>query len=318
MIYAGFDNSFIDINIQPKGKNGKLLEILPSYGSHHTNTNITLQPGGNGFNFCRALATLGKKVTFVGPSSSLFETLVDAFNIELKIEAIEGITVNHTAILNLSKGEIQFNALDGSIHPGLLTPKLIQYYNESTVKSISNIALNPTSIEWVSSLLLSLSDPKNPLIYEKGINYHDKLSLIDQTDLNGIIFIDPCDISHYERIKDFHKLLLHLHKFHGEKYLSVNEYEYQALISHLSLTPKEFVAKTKINLIYHSSERVEYWGEENIALSPCKIAHPLTFNAGVVYSLLNETPVKQALINGMDAASQLISTTSYPTTLKNY
>ena len=85
MIYAGFDNSFIDINIQPKGKNGKLLEILPSYGSHHTNTNITLQPGGNGFNFCRALATLGKKVTFVGPSSSLFETLVDAFNIELKI-----------------------------------------------------------------------------------------------------------------------------------------------------------------------------------------------------------------------------------------
>ena len=69
-IYGGFDLSFIDIDVKPlDSKSHQLIEEFPPFGSHHANTEVSFFPGGNGFNLCRTLASLGREVTFVGPSS---------------------------------------------------------------------------------------------------------------------------------------------------------------------------------------------------------------------------------------------------------
>ena len=83
-IYGGFDLTFIDIDIQPiDSKTSNLIVDLPEIGSHHRDTRIEFRPGGNGFNLCRTLAHLGRKVTYVGPSSDLFESIVHTSNIPI-------------------------------------------------------------------------------------------------------------------------------------------------------------------------------------------------------------------------------------------
>ena len=102
MIYGGFDPTFIDINIRPtQEKDDMLIANLPKLGSHHALTDISLVPGGNGFNLCRTLASVGRQVTFVGPTSALYEDLIRENNISLTVKAIKNAEVNLTGILNL-------------------------------------------------------------------------------------------------------------------------------------------------------------------------------------------------------------------------
>ena len=141
-IYGGFDLTFIDINIHPLDAKNTLIDRLPPLGSHHVNTKIEFIPGGNGFNLCRTLASLGRKVTYVGATSIFFERLVSEHEIPLQIESIKDAKVNFTSILNLYDGEVQFNSVKNNLSPSHLTPELVSIYRNSKLKPVSNIALN--------------------------------------------------------------------------------------------------------------------------------------------------------------------------------
>ena len=320
-IYGGFDLTFIDINVSPiDSEQSSLIRDFPPVGSHHTNTEIDFRPGGNGFNLCRTLASLGRETTFVGPSSFHFEQLVSDLQVSLEILPIADVDVSYTAILNREEGEIQFNSVKGNLAPVNLTPELLGIYSKSTLKSISNISLNTTSIEWISSLLLSLIDSQ---LVEKGKEvptFPKLLSLFRETSFDGILFIDPCDISHFPRLNDFGLILKQLKKFNGEKYLSVNEFEIQALQNVFNKSPGEISEFLEIPIIFHTADKVKYYGKENYTLSTKTLVQKKTFvgagdcfNGGFLHSLFNSTSIMDALEFAIDSASHLIETGIYPT-----
>ena len=152
-IYGGFDLTFIDINVSPfDSERLSLIKDFPPIGSHHTNTDLEFRPGGNGYNLCRTLASLGRKTTYVGPSSSHFEQLVGELQIPLQIYPIKNVNVSFTTILNLEDGEIQLNSIKSNLAPNNLNAGLFDLFNRSPLKSISNISLNSISLDWISSL----------------------------------------------------------------------------------------------------------------------------------------------------------------------
>ncbi|MHA1304593.1 MAG: carbohydrate kinase family protein [Candidatus Heimdallarchaeaceae archaeon] len=320
LIYGGYDPTFIDIDIRPLEDESRLIKKFPPLGSHWLDTDIKFRPGGNGFNFCRALSTLGEKVTFVGPSNDFFQSLVKNLNLDLEIFPIKGAEVNYTAILNLYDGEVQFNNVRSKLSPNLLTPELLELFRLSPVKSISNVSLNPDSIEWVSSLLLSLVDASNPLITDISAKLEEKFKHIGQTKIDGIIFIDPSDISHYNRLHEFYKLLTSLKKFVCTKILSVNEYEMQTLCSIENLSPLELSKKLDLNIIFHTAAEVCFYSnKETITLSTRTLRKKVTFvgagdvfNAAVVFKLLKNESTYDALKFGIEAGTYLIETGEYP------
>jgi hypothetical protein len=318
-IFGGFDLTFVDINIRPLDANDNLIDRFPDLGSHHTKTDIEFIPGGNGFNFCRTLAHLGRKVTFVGASSDFFENLVSMNKIPLEIEPINHAKVNYTSILNLRDGEIQFNSVKNNLSPEHLTEHLVYIYRGSKLKQISNIALNSTSIEWISSLLLCLVDPEHPYVFNSKIDVDSKIELLKDTSFEGIMFIDPSDISHYERLGDFVKILKSTAKLSGEKYLSLNEHELLALKNYLKKSPQEIVDFLEIPLIFHTSDFVKFYGKENYELKTKNIVHKNTFvgagdcfNGSFLHQILNSSSVVDSLEFAIESASYLIETGKYP------
>ncbi|OLS33121.1 MAG: hypothetical protein HeimAB125_01920 [Candidatus Heimdallarchaeota archaeon AB_125] len=323
MIYGGFDPAFIDIDIQPlNSDNTSFIKELPSPGSHHINTKLDFQPGGNGFNLCRTLATLGREVTYVGPSSGFYEQLIQDNKIPVKVKAIKNAKVNYTTILNLMKGEVQFNTIQGKLSIENLSEEIIGYYRRSPLKSISNISLNPSSIEWVSSLLLSLEDDNILNSLKENRNPFDLLSACSGSSYDGIIFVDPSDISHVDRLGEFCQILEYLKIFDGEKYLSVNELEMKALGNHFSKTPKELADFLKLPIILHTSEIVSFYGREEIDLKTRKLEHKVKFvgagdcfNGAFLDARFDACSLEDSLQYAIDAASHLISTGNYPTSL---
>jgi hypothetical protein len=319
-IFGGFDLTFVDINIRPLDVNNNLIEKFPSLGSHHTKTDIEFTPGGNGFNFCRTLANLGRKVTFVGASSDFFENLVLMKKIPLEIEVIDHAKVNYTSTLNLNDGEIQFNSVKNNLSPNHLTEKLVSIYRGSKLKHISNIALNSTSIEWISSLILCLVNPEHPYVFDSKVDVVSKISLLQDTSFEGIMFIDPSDISHFERLADFVKILKSTAKLSGEKYLSINEHEMLALKNYLKKSPQEIADFLNIPLIFHTSDFVKFFGKENYELKTKNIVHKKTFvgagdcfNGSFLHQILNSSSLVDSLEFAIESASYLIETGQYPT-----
>ncbi len=323
MIYGGFDPAFIDIDIQPiNQKKTGFIKELPKTGSHHINTKIDFQPGGNGFNLCRTLATLGRNITYVGPSSTFFEKLVKDKGIPVKITTIENVNVNYTTILNMLDGEIQFNSVQGNLSIGNLTPKIINYYRESPLKPISNVALNASSVEWISSLLLSLVDENILDRIENEIESLDLLTSCSGVSFDGIIFIDPSDISKYDRIIEFSTILKQLSKFEGEKYLSVNEHELATLTDKFSKSPAELSEHLKLPIIFHSAEQVIFYGKEKIMLKAKELERKVKFvgagdcfNGAFLDSIFDSCSIEDSLSYAIDAASHLIETGIYPDSL---
>ena len=319
MIYGGFDPSFIDINIQPFDDTGEnLIKKLPSVGSHHTSTNIHFIPGGNGFNLCRTLGHLGHTVAFVGPSSQLYEYLVKVNNYPLKIIPIQNADVNFTGVLNLFEGEIQFNSVKGQLSPENLSPEIIEYYNVSPLKSISNIALNPTSIEWICSLVLSLWSSDDVLDLLHKSNPLQLLNKQPEIDFSGVMFIDPSDISNFSRIKEFQLFLKELKKLHGEKYLSVNEHELKALTHIFHKTPKELFSTIEFPVIFHSASEVIFYGKEVVKFPTKKLETKKTFvgagdcfNGSFIHSVFENKSIEDSLTFAIEAASFLIETGKY-------
>jgi len=318
-IYGGFDLTFIDINIRPLDAKDNLIGRLPDLGSHHIKTDIEFIPGGNGFNFCRTLANLGRKVTFVGASSDFFENLVLMKNIPLEIEPIEHSKVNYTSILNLNDGEIQFNSIRNNLSPDHLTEYLVSIYRESKLKQISNIALNSSSIEWISSLLLCLVDPEHPYVFDSKIDVNSKISLLQDTSFEGIMFIDPSDISKYERLAELVKILKATAKLSGEKYLSLNEHELLTLKNYLKKSPQEIADFLKIPIIFHTSDFVKFYGKEHYELETKSIIQKKTFvgagdcfNGSFLHQALNSSSVVDSLEFAIESASHLIETGQYP------
>ncbi|MCE7742110.1 MAG: carbohydrate kinase family protein [Candidatus Heimdallarchaeota archaeon] len=320
MIYGGFDPAFIDINIQPINEmNGELINELPPLGSHHTKTKISLIPGGNGFNFCRTLATLGRSITFVGPSSQLYENLIKEHNIPLKVKAIENAEVNYTGILNLLNGEIQFNSVKGQLSVENLSADIIECYRKSPLKSISNIALNPTSIEWISSLVLSLWSKDLLQDYQDKFNPLSLLQEQTETTFEGIIFIDPSDITGFNHLKEFQIFLSELRKLKGEKYLSVNENELRCISDLFRKTPQDLSESLELPIIYHSADEVVFYGKKNIKLSTKKLDTKRTFvgagdcfNGSFIHSIFDNNSIEDSLGFAIESSSYLIETGKYP------
>lgn len=319
-LYLGFDPTFIDINILPhKEENTELINELPPLGAHHVNTSLEFRPGGNGFNVSRTLASLGNRVTYVGASNRLFESLVAELQLPISIMPIVGASVNYTAILNFQKGEVQFNSIKGKLAPNHLNERIVRAYSSSLVKPISNVALNPTSIEWVTSLLLVISSVDHPLIYE-NIPYIEKLQKLRETTYEGIIFIDPCDISHFNRIHDFVRVLQALKMLEGEKWLSVNEYELRALIDSTKFSPAKLTEKINIPIILHTAQSVKVYGKKALSFDTKKLRNTVTFvgagdcfNGGFLNAILKGNAVHDAIKFAIQCATHLIETGKYPT-----
>ncbi|MHA1686953.1 MAG: PfkB family carbohydrate kinase [Candidatus Heimdallarchaeaceae archaeon] len=319
-LYLGFDPTFIDINILPFTTDYKeLINQLPEFGNHHTTTNIEFRPGGNGFNVARTLASLGNNVHYIGPSNALFESLVKQLKLPINIIPIPGATVNYTAILNLRYGELQFNAVKGNLAPEHLNQEIVDAYNKSIIKPISNVALNINSIEWVSSLLLSLISKDDPLVYSSSATYQTKLRKIRETSVDGIIFIDPCDISHFSRIKDFIQILKTLKKLDADIWLSVNEYELKALLKVLNLSPTQLAEKMRFPIILHQASMVKLYGKDSVTLPTMKLAKTTTFvgagdcfNGGFLHAYMNGNSIVDSLNFAIKCASFLIETGAYP------
>ena len=321
MIHGGFDPAFIDINIRPMNeKDGRLISDLPPLGSHHTLTDIVLIPGGNGFNLCRTLASVGHQVTYVGPSSQLYENLIKENNIPLTVKPIKNAEVNFTGVLNLQGGEIQFNSVKGKLSTEHLSEDLLDCYMKSPLKCISNVALNTTSIEWISSLILSLWSldfiecltEKNPP--QKILNE------MQQTDFEGILFIDPSDITHFTRIEEFITFLKETSKLLGEKYLSVNENELKRILDVSQKTPDEFVNEFGIPIIYHSASEIIFYGKDRISLKSKELTRKTNFvgagdcfNGMFLNSVFQKESVEDSLQSAINGATHLIETGNYPT-----
>jgi len=321
-IYAGFDLSFIDVDIRPftQKNSSELIEDLPLKGSHHVETDIEFKPGGNGFNLCRTLASLGRHITFVGPTSPLFESLVKEKNIKLELEPIENAEVNITSILNLAEGEVQFNSVKGFLAPEHLNSRVTKLFHSSTLKTISNISLNYKSIEWVSSLLLSIINPEDPILFSSTISFDEKISRFNDTSYEGIIFIDPCDLSKFGRMKELMKILKQLKKLEGEKYLSVNEFELNAFTNAFDKSPEKLSEYLCLPIILHTKKSVRFWGKECISLQTNTLSKTVTFvgagdcfNGGFLDEILKSSSLVDALKAGISSASYLIETGKYPT-----
>lgn len=319
MLYGGFDNSFIDINIKPVTNTKELIEELPAFGVHHTNTKIELIPGGNGFNVVRTLSGLGHDIGFVGPSSPLFELLVKKNCSQVKIYPIKDASVNYTAILNMHQGEIQFNSLKDTLKPEVLDKEIISKYAVSMLKPISNISLNAYSIEWFSALLLGVIFPSNSVIYDSKIDFKKKLDMINGYSYEGIIFIDPCDITGFTRLDDFLQFLLKISCLNGERFLSVNEFELKTLLSFTNCNIAEFYTLYKIPIIYHTSKEVLYYADKKITFPAQQLKRKVSFvgagdcfNGGFISSYLLSFSIEESLQKGIDLASNLIETGMYP------
>ncbi len=321
-ICAGFDLSFIDVDIRPftQKNSSELIEELPLKGLHHLETDIEFKPGGNGFNLCRTLASLGRNMTFVGPTSSLFESLVKEKNIKLELEPIENAEINITTILNLAGGEVQFNSVKGFLAPEHLNNRITKMFHSSTLKTISNIALNCKSIEWISSLLLSIIDPDDPILFSSSILFDEKISRFSNTSYEGIIFIDPCDLSEFVRMKELMTILKQLKKLEGEKYLSVNEFELEVLTNAFNKSPGELSEYLCLPIILHTEKLVRFWGKESISLQTNALTKTVTyvgagdcFNGGFLDEILRSSALVDALKTGISSATFLIETGKYPT-----
>lgn len=321
MIYGGFDLAFIDIDVKPLNPNShELIETFPPFGSHHTNTQVYFFPGGNGFNLCRTLATLGRDVTFVGPSSSFYEKLVEQNNIDVNILPIEGVDVNYTIIVNSLRGEIQFNSINNNLATEHLNDKLIEIYRRSPLKSISNIALNSTSMDWISSLLLSLFDRKMCLEELKNLSFEEKLNRFSPTSVDGILFIDPSDISSFKYINEFAQILKKVRLLEGEKYLSVNEHELETLLTVFNKSPQELAKKLELPIILHTSDIVKLFGKKYLELQTKELGKKTTFvgagdcfNGSFLHSILDSYSIYDSLKCAIESASYLIETGLYPT-----
>lgn len=321
MIYGGFDLAFIDIDVKPiDSKSQQLIEAFPPFGTHHTNTEVKFIPGGNGFNLCRTLATLGRDVTYVGPSSPFYEKLIEQNDIAVNILPIKGVDVNYTIILNSAKGEIQFNSINNFLSTEHLNDELIQVYRKSPIKSISNIALNSTSIEWISSLLLSLVDDKINLQVLKKLSFEEKLNSFYNTSIDGVLFIDPSDISTYKKMKEFAQILKKIKLLVGEKYLSVNEHELEVLLSVFDVSPHELAKKLEFPIILHTANVVKFFGKEYLELQTKKPEKKTSFvgagdcfNGTFLHSILDSSSVYDSIKNAIEAATYLIETGCYPT-----
>ena len=319
-VYGGFDLSFIDINVSPIDSNqSTLIKDFPPIGSHHTDTEIDFRPGGNGFNLCRTLASLGRKTVYVGPSSFHFEQLVKDLQIPLEIHPIADVNVSFTTILNLEEGEIQFNSVRGNLAPANLNPKLIEIYDKSPLKSISNISLNSTSIEWICSLLLCLIDSRL-LEEDETSKFSRLLSVSQETSFEGILFIDPCDISRFPRLREFGQILKQFRKFRGEKFLSVNEFEIKALQKIFNKSPSEMSDFLDIPIIFHTADFVKYYGKEKYKIPTKKLTQKRSFvgagdcfNGSFLHSLFNSSSISDAIEFAIESASYLIETGIYPT-----
>jgi len=321
MIHAGFDPSFIDINIRPLTSENKLLTKLPAFGEHWPNTEITFIPGGNGFNFCRTLSSLGENITYVGPLDDFFVSLVKEQKINVGLIRIEGAKVNYTAILNTHNGEIQFNNIRGELSPSLLNEKILKLFLKSPVKPISNIAFNPKANEWVSSLLLGLREEYDQIIFSDNTKLEEKIELLNGISFEGIIFVDPSDISHYPRIKEFFQILQALNTMEGDKYLSVNEFEMNKLLSLHDISPLELSKTLNYPIIFHTAEVVKFYynGEELYSLGTEKLSEKKTFvgagdvfNASFVFKVLKSSHIEDALNYAIKSASFLIEKGVYP------
>ncbi|MCG3220937.1 MAG: carbohydrate kinase family protein [Candidatus Heimdallarchaeota archaeon] len=320
-IFGGFDLTFIDIDIQPYDLDtNELIQNIPVIGSHHRNTNIDFRPGGNGFNFCRALAHLGRDVTYVGPSSAFFEQIVKENEIPIEIFPIRNSDVSYTAILNRRNGETQFNSVRSFLSYEHLNEELVEKFKNSPIKSISNVSLNPTSIEWICSLLISLVNYNLVEEMKNQPSPLDALRDVQDTSFEGIIFIDPSDISHFSRVKEFSLFLELLKKFKGEKYLSVNENELKTLQTVFNKDPEELSKHLELPIIFHTSKEVRYYNKKMIKLPTLELKTMKTFvgagdcfNGAFLHSLFNSSSEEDALKFAIKSATYLIETGDYPT-----
>ncbi|MHA1866186.1 MAG: PfkB family carbohydrate kinase [Candidatus Heimdallarchaeaceae archaeon] len=323
MIHAGFDPSFIDINIRPleSESNNKLLSKLPMFGEHWPNTEITFIPGGNGFNFCRTLSSLGENIIYVGPLDDFFISLVKDQKIDVGLTEIEGAKVNYTAILNTHDGEIQFNNIRGELSPSLLNEKILKLFLKSPIKSISNIAFNPKANEWISSLLLGLREEYDKILFNDNAKLEEKINLLNGISFEGIIFVDPSDISQYSRIKDFFDILLALNTMEGDKYLSVNEFEMNKLLSLQGISPLKLSKTLNYPIIFHTSKVIKFYynGNELYSLKTQKLSEKKTFvgagdvfNASFIFKILKNSHIEDALKFAIKSASFLIEKGVYP------
>ena len=190
MLYVGFDPAFIDTLVRAEDISESLIENLPEPGFHHRSSKISRIAGGNGTNIAFILQKLNIPCTLVVPTNQQFITLLAERGIEnfISIKA----QVNETVGITWAPGEIQFNAVKGSLGKTQWTPQIHDLWTDSEIHTYLNWGLNQTSNEWVSCQWLASCGWSFEEIYHEKEIFHQAL---EAASIKYPIILEPGSIA---------------------------------------------------------------------------------------------------------------------------
>ncbi len=295
MLNVGFDPVFIDVLTKILDKSGSLSDTLPGIGDHHPWSSIQLVPGGNGFNFARALHRKKENVIFWGKIDPVYEALLKISEPKMKTgtlgEQKKDFTSNITVALETTKGELQINYVNNFVAPNDLQKNAIDALEKTKIVSFLNIGLNR---EWNELFYFMSNIIKN--------NNKLEVALFDPSTLK--------DFSQWEELKKWYEESFK--NINANKIISVNEFEAEKLISKYSL---EFFIEIASFFIVHTAEKVSIYSSQkrDTVMVPVLKNEPLThvgigdtFNAGLVYALLRGEDIVKAVKFGIQYAQELM------------
>ena len=288
----GFDPVFLDVITRLLDPKGSLAKKLPSPGQHHPWAHIRIIPGGNGFNFARALFLQGYKPRFWSKIDSLYSALLKKEEPNMRFSSIRDVydSSNITVALETRNGEIQINDARHGIHPSELTSEARNAFKYSEINTYLNLGLNKYALELFHELARIVSDGT------------ERVSIFDPSTLRNF--------TNWDMLKSWFRD--YYSGIPGEKIVSLNEEEYKIFFSAI---PRAKILDWVDYVIMHSSKIVEISSKnERIRIEVPSLSPPFatfvgigdTFNAGLSIGLVNDLSIPEAVKQGIQWAQHLL------------
>ncbi|MHA2092633.1 MAG: hypothetical protein ACW98K_17445 [Candidatus Kariarchaeaceae archaeon] len=243
MLYIGFDPAFIDTLVRVEDEHGVLNEHLPQPGFHHRSSKILKNAGGNGTNVAYVLSKLNIPCTLVVPTNQQFISLLKERGIEKFVSL--NTEVNETVGISWAPGEIQFNAVTGSLGKAHWISPIHDLWMGSDLHTYLNWGLNQTSNEWVACQWLASCGWS----YEEISQEKDYLQqALESSSIQYPIFLEPGSIVKHLHFEYLQSLLKQIGSTYFDSWLpllSCNEEE-----------KSEFKGVSFPTIIIHTEDRV--------------------------------------------------------------
>ncbi len=178
----GFDPVFLDVIAKLLEADGSSARALPKPGQHHPWASIQIIPGGNGFNFARALFLHGYDVRYWSKIDSIYEAMLKKEEPDMSFASVCAVqdASNITVALEIEEGEIQINDARHGIHPDELSDQAMQAFKRSEVNTYLNLGLNPHALRLYERLAGSVKNNS------KRVSIFDPSTLRDFTQWNSL------------------------------------------------------------------------------------------------------------------------------------